>query len=61
MLGAEPAQEGENMQKVSICPVCGDWVLDEQKWTANSSGERVHLDCAREHGRPAWRNKSQDR
>lgn len=49
------------MHKVSICPVCQDWVLDEHKWTTNSSGERVHLDCAREHGRPAWRNKSQDR
>jgi hypothetical protein len=49
------------MQKVSICPVCQDWVLDEQKWTADSSGERVHLDCASERGRPAWRNRSEDR
>ena len=46
------------MLKVSICPVCQDWVLDEQKWTANSAGERVHLDCAREHGRPAYRRSS---
>jgi hypothetical protein len=50
------------MPKVSICPVCQDWVLDEQKWTANSAGERVHLDCAREHGRPAYRRSiSRDR